>query len=91
MRTFIYASLLMSTILSAMAITAARHAGISPNDISVLMLGIAAPLMAIPLMLLWQGRELTREEMASMLMDIILNCCRQQNHKRARKKWGGVL
>ena len=90
-RTFIYASLLMSTILSAMAMTAARHAGISPNDISVLMLGIAAPLMAIPLMLLWQDRELTREEMAAMLMDIILNCCRQQNHKRARKKWGNVL
>lgn len=91
MRTFIYASLLMSTILSAMAITAARHAGISPNEISVLMLGIAAPLMAIPLMLLWQNRELTREEMAAMLMDIILNCCRQQNQKRARKKWGNVL
>jgi hypothetical protein len=27
----------------------------------------------------------------SMLMDIILNCCRQQNHKRARRKWGDVL
>jgi hypothetical protein len=91
MRTFIYASLLMSTILSAMAMTAARHAGISPNDISVLMLGIAAPLMAIPLMLLWQDRELTREEMAAMLMDIILNCCRQQNYKRTCRKWGDVL
>lgn len=45
LRTFIYASLLMATILSAMAVTAARHAGISPNEISVLMLGHAAPLM----------------------------------------------
>jgi len=88
LRTFIYASLLMATILSAMAVTAARHAGLPPNEISVLMLGHAAPLMAIPLMLLWQGRELTKEEMASMMMNIVVNCCRQQNRKRAHRKWG---
>jgi hypothetical protein len=88
LRTFIYASLLMATILSAMAVTAARHAGLPPNEISVLMLGHAASLMAIPLMLLWQGRELTKEEMAAMMMDVVLNCCRQQNRKRAHRKWG---
>lgn len=91
LKTFIYASLLMATILSAMAVTAARHAGLSPNEISVLMLGHAAPLLAIPLMLLWQDRELTKEEMAAMLMKAILNCCRQQNTKRAHLKWGRFL
>jgi len=91
LRTFIYASLLMSTILSAMAYAAAKHAGIPPAEINVLMLGIAAPYMVIPLMLLWQGRELTREEMAEMLMKIIINCCRDQNPRRTREKWGNVL
>lgn len=91
LRTFIYASLLMSTILSAMAYAVAKHAGLPPSEISVLMIGIAAPYMVLPLMLLWQDRELTREEMTAMLMRIVINCCRDQNPKRTRKKWGDVL
>jgi putative transposase len=88
LRTHIYASLLAATILSAMAVAAADEAGIPINRISVLTMGIAAGLMAIPLMLLWLERELSYDELALMIMRTIIVGCRDQNVRRSDKKWG---
>lgn len=88
LRTHIYASLLAATILSAMAAAAAKEAGIPINQISVLTMGIAAGLMAIPLMLLWLDRELSYDELALMIMRTVTVGCRDQNPKRTKKKWG---
>ena len=88
LRTHIYASLLAATILSAMAVAAAEEAGIPINQISVLTMGIAAGLMAIPLMLLWLERELTYDELAAIIMRTIIVGCRDQNPTRTKKKWG---
>lgn len=88
LRTHIYASLLAATILSAMAVAAAEEAGIPINQISVMTMGIAAGLMAIPLMLLWLERELSYDELAKMVMRTIIVGCQDQNPKRTKKKWG---
>jgi len=88
LRTHIYASLLAATILSAMAVAAAEEAGIPINRISVMTMGIAAGLMAMPLMLLWLERELTYDELAAMIMRTIIVGCQDQNPKRTREKWG---
>lgn len=88
LRTHIWSSLLASTILSAMAVAAAEQAGIAINDISVLTMGIAAGLMAIPLMLLWLDKELSQDELAGLIMRTIIIGCQDQNPKRTKKKWG---
>jgi len=88
LRTHIYASLLAATILSAMAFAAAEAAGIPVNEISVLTLGVAAPLIAMPLMLLWFKRELTYDELAAMIIRVISVGCRDQNRNRTKRKWG---
>lgn len=88
LRTHIYASLLAATILSAMAVAAAEEAGIPINRISVLTMGIAAGLMAIPLMLLWLERELSYDELANMIMRTIIVGCQDQNPNRTKDKWG---
>jgi len=88
LRTHIYASLLAATILSAMAVAAAEEAGIPINRISVLTMGIAAGLMAIPLMLLWLERELSYDELAQVIMRTIIIGCRDQNPNRTERKWG---
>jgi IS4 transposase len=87
-RTHIYASLLASIILSALAVAAAEAAGIPPREISMLMVGIAAPLLAVPLMLLWCERELTYDELAAMLFRTVAIACRDQNPGRTGEKWG---
>ena len=71
-----------------MAVAAAEEAGIPINQISVLTMGIAAGLMAIPLMLLWLERELTYDELAAIIMRTIIVGCRDQNPTRTKKKWG---
>lgn len=90
LRTHIYASLLAATILSAMAVAAAEQAGIPISQISVLTMGIAAGLMAIPLMLLWLERKLTYDELASIIMRAIIVGCQDQNMKRTQAQWGGL-
>lgn len=88
LRTQIYASVLAATVLSSLCIAAATSAGIPPSMISALMAGIAAPLIAVPLMLLWLGRPITREELATMIVrTLVVGCC-DQNPSRTAAKWG---
>jgi IS4 transposase len=87
-RTHIYSSLLAATVLSAMVHAAAESAGIPVNDISLLMVGIAAPLLVVPLMILWGQRELSYDELAAMILRVIIHGCRNQNPARTAKKYG---
>ena len=86
-RTHIYASLLAATILSGIHHAAASTHGITPRAISPLIVGIAAPLLVIPLMLLWLQRHLTPEELADSILRIVAIGCRDQNPGRTRDKW----
>lgn len=87
-RTHIYSSLLAAAIFTALTVAAAASVGIAPSEISPLVVGIAAPLLAVPLMLLWLGRELTYDELSAMIFRTIAVGCRDQNPKRTRAKWG---
>jgi uncharacterized iron-regulated membrane protein len=88
LRTHIYASILAAVILSALAQEAAKFAGLSPREISMLAVGVAAPLLAVPLLLLWLGRRPTPEELAAIIMRTLAIGCRDQNPRRTREKWG---
>jgi hypothetical protein len=88
LRTHIYASLLASTILSAIVVAAAESAGIPVARISLLTVGIAAPLLVIPLMILWGVREITHDELAAIILRTIVLGCVDQNPGRTAKKWG---
>ena len=89
-RTHIYASLLAATVLSAVVYAAAKSAGIPVSDISLLTVGIAAPLMVLPLMILWGQRELSYDELAAMIFRMVIYGCRDQNPARTAKHWGGL-
>jgi hypothetical protein len=84
LRTHLYASLLAAVILQSLIVTAAVSAGIPLEQISYLTVGIAAPLLAIPLLLLWLERELSYEELSAMILRTIIYCCRNQNPQRTR-------
>ena len=88
LRTHIYASLLAATVLSAVVVAAAQAAGIPHNDISILAVGIAAPLLVVPLLLLWCQRELTPDELAATMLRVVAVGCRDQNRARTQRKWG---
>ena len=88
LRTLIYASLLASVILSAAIVAAAESDGIPTNEISPLVTGIAAPMLAIPLLLLWFDHRITADELATIILRAIAVGCRDQNRSRTRKKWG---
>ena len=85
LRTQIYASLLAAVVLQSVMVTAARSAGVPVESISFLTVGIAAPLMAIPLLLLWLERELSYDELAKMIFRTIVWGCRDQNLGRSWK------
>ena len=87
LRTHIYASLIASTVMHALLISSAQAAGLHPSDISQLTVASAAPLLAMPLMILWLDIELTRERLSLMLIQIIVNGCRDQNPGRRKKQW----
>jgi hypothetical protein len=87
-RTHIYASLLAATVLSAVVYAAAESAGVPVSDISILTVGIAAPLMVVPLMILWGQRELSYDELAAMILRMVVYGCRDQNPARTTKQWG---
>jgi len=87
-RTHIYASLLAATVLSAVVYAAAKSEGIPVSDISLLTVGIAAPVMVLPLMILWGQRELTYDELAAMIVNMVVYGCRDQNPGRFAQKWG---
>lgn len=88
LRTHIYASLLASVILSGIIAAAAAARGIPASALSPLMVGIAAPLIAVPLTWLWLGRRPTPEEMADCVLGMIAVGCRDQNPNRTEAKWG---
>lgn len=88
LRTHIYSSLLAATILSAVVFTAAKAAGIAPDDISLLTVGIAAPLLVLPLLFLWCEREITYDELAASIIRTVAFGCREQNPRRKAEKWG---
>ena len=90
LRTHIYASILAAVILSALTVTAAKSAGMHPREISMLAAGVAAPLLAVPLLMLWLGRRVTPEELAAIIMRTLAIGCRDQNPARTSAKWGGL-
>jgi len=85
LRTLIYASLLAAVILQSLLVTAAQSAGIPPEQVSFLTLGAAAPLLVVPLLWLWLGRKLSRDEVAAMIVRVITFGCCDQNPGRTRK------
>lgn len=85
LRTHIYASLLAAVIMQSMLVTAARSAGLSVEEISFLTVGIAAPILVVPLLFLWLERELTKDEMAALIIRAIAHGCRDQNPRRTRE------
>ncbi len=88
MRTHIYASLLGSVILSAVTVAAAQVAGVHPSRLSFLVVGIAAPLIVMPLLFLWLETNLTHEELAAMILRTLAIGCVDQNPARTQRKWG---
>jgi putative transposase len=88
LRTHIYASLLAATILTTMCTAAAQAHDVPVHIISPLMVGIAAPLLVMPLLFLWFGKPLTPEALADCIARVIAIGCRNQNPRRTRDKWG---
>lgn len=88
MRTHLYASLLASVLLTAVTAAAAEATKIPPSLISPLVVGIAAPLLAVPLALLWLKRNVTADELADVILRTIATGCIDQNPARTRRKWG---
>ena len=89
-RTHLYASLLAATIMYAIAVAAAQAAGIHPSEISILSVGIAAPMLVIPLLLLWLRRKLSYDELAALVLRTVAVGCRNQNPGRTRIQWGAL-
>jgi hypothetical protein len=87
LRTHIYASLIASTVMHALIVSSAKAAGMHPSNISQLTVAAAAPLISMPLLILWLDIELTRDSLSQMLIQIIVNGCKEQNPGRRRKQW----
>lgn len=87
LRTHIYASLIASIVLHALLVSSAQAAGIHPSDISQLTVAAAAPMIAMPLLILWLDIELTRERLSQLLIQIIVYGCREQNPGRRKRQW----
>lgn len=85
LRTQIYASLLAAVVLHALTVTATTSAGIPLEQVSFLTVGIAAPLLAVTLLMLWLQRKLTYDELAAMIFRTIAFGCRDQNPGRTRE------
>jgi len=88
LRTHIYASLLAATVLSSVCHAAASVYGIPGYAISGLTVGIAAPIVALPLLFLWNSTRLTPQKLADMILRVLAVGCRDQNPKRTLAKWG---
>jgi len=87
-RTHLYASLLASVVLTAVAGAAAEGAKMPLSRISPLVVGIAAPLLAIPLALLWLGQDVTKATLADLILRTISKGCVDQNINRTQDYWG---
>ena len=58
-------------ILSATAIAAADSVGSPRSEISPLVVGLVAPIIVLPILLLWSGRDITHDELASVVIRTI--------------------
>ncbi len=87
MRTHIFSSILASLILSELCQIAAQSEGIHPSQLSPLVAGIAAPIIVLPLLLLWLDRELTPEALSNCIIRLLVVGCRDQNPNRTRQYW----
>ena len=85
LRTQLYASLLAAVILQSVLVTVAHSAGLSVEQISFLTVGIAAPILVVPLLFLWLERELSYDEMTALIFRTIAHGCRDQNPRRTRE------
>jgi len=90
MRTHIYASLLASIILSSVVVAASEAYGVPAYEISMLTVGIAAPLIVLPLLFMWLERRLTYDELSAMILRVVSHGCHDQNPGRTRRKWGAL-
>jgi IS4 transposase len=90
LRTQIYASLLSAIVLSAVVLAATQATGIPASSISLLTVGNAAPLLVVPLMLLWCRRKLSHEELSAAILRVVALGCRDQNPRRTTKKWAAL-
>jgi putative transposase len=84
-RTHLYASLLGAVVLQALMLTSSEAADIGVEQISCLTVGISAPLLALPLMMMWLERKITYDELSKMIIRIIAHGCRDQNPRRSRE------
>ena len=66
-------------------VVAARTTGIPLEEISFLTVGIAAPLLAFPLMWMWLERKLSYDELAAAVIRTVAFGCRDQNARRTRE------
>jgi hypothetical protein len=84
-RTHIYASLLAAVVLQALLLTTAQARGMPIEQLSHLTVGICAPLMAVPLMMMWLERKISYDELSETIFRMIVHGCRDQNPQRRRK------
>jgi hypothetical protein len=87
LRTFIYASLLMALVITALVEAGTARARIHPSEVSIRTLGRALPLIAVPLLLLWLRRKLTYDELAARIFRVVAIGYRDQNPRRTRAYW----
>ena len=87
LRTHIFSSILASLLLSELSQIAARDAGLHPSLLSPLVVGIAAPIIVLPILLLWLERDLTPEALWDCIIRLLVIGCRDQNPKRTKRYW----
>jgi len=87
-RTHLYSSLLAAVVLSAVTDSAAKAAGMPTSRISPLVVGMAAPVLAVPLALLWLGKAITNSTLAALILRTISLGCADQNVNRTQEYWG---
>jgi IS4 transposase len=85
LRTLLYASFLAAVVLQGLLVTSAQAAGVAPESLSFLTMGVVAPLLVATLLWLWLDRPLTREDLAAMIVRTIVVGCADQNPGRTRK------
>ena len=85
LRTHIFSSVLASLLLHELRQIAAENAGIHPSELSPLVVGIAAPIIILPLLLLWLDRDLSPESLWDCILRRLVIGCRDQNLNRVKE------
>lgn len=84
-RTHIYSSVLAGMLLYETFHAVCKMTGIHPVELSPLTAGTAYPLMAIPLLIFWLGKDLSLETLLERIVALLVIGCRDQNPKRTQK------